>query len=297
MLFRSIRMYCPNCGAELKDDATFCGNCGKKIDAKIKANMNNTKQFQSQSTEEGIESKTEQTSQTANSEQQTQRVDTDSKEYIARDQLKPFDKIAIKFTSLIANPFIGIVYLYFCGRLFSEGGVSGILFGLFMLVLGIAYLVEAVKAWIDIFRRKSDIDSTMTKESLRSCRRTLIIGVIVIVFGAFVIQGTGGGIYTNVQSVVFDNIGDESIGTIVDDNIPNAKWSKKKISSGVYVVSVTGYNKNYGDIKIDFYYEKEKDGSVNVTLQRIHLLDDNKTYDGLQMGVIWSSFYSDDSIN
>lgn len=44
-------MYCPNCGAELKDDATFCGNCGKKIDAKIKANMNNTKQFQSQSTE------------------------------------------------------------------------------------------------------------------------------------------------------------------------------------------------------------------------------------------------------
>lgn len=24
-------MFCPNCGAEIPDDAVFCGNCGKNI--------------------------------------------------------------------------------------------------------------------------------------------------------------------------------------------------------------------------------------------------------------------------
>ena len=298
-------MYCPNCGAELKDGAQFCGNCGKKIE--ITDEIRTPEAMGEKKTQRTLEqpehSKDAIVKEIHDEYYNGQDRQTDEKdtEYIDKSKLSALDKLAIRFTYLIADPVIGIFLLFPSMKLFSECGFWGIAFGLIFLILGVGYIISGIKEWIDIFRGKSTIDDKMNKDSLKSCRKTLIIGIIIIVIGIAVIHATGGGIYTNVQSVVLDDFGSESIGTVVDDNIKNAKWSKDKIASGTYHVYVTGYNKNYGNMKIEFYYEEDDDGSGEVQLKKITLLDDDETYDtksvngALSMTAMWSTFYDDDS--
>jgi len=300
-------MYCPNCGAEIKDGAQFCGNCGKKIeirDAAEKTESTSADEEVSQQTSEKTGQKGESVEndvKDTDSAVKDQPSENEEEDHIDKSRLSAFDKVAIRFTYLIADPVIGIVMLIPSMKLFQEGGFWGIAFGIFFLIIGIGYIVSGIKEWVDMFRGKSTIDDNMNKDSLKSCRKTLIIGAVVIVIGVAVIHSTGGGIYTNVQNVVLDDFGSESIGTVVDDNIKNAKWSKDKLDSGTYRVYVTGYNKNYGNMKIEFYYEEDDGGSGTVQLNKITLLDDDETYDtksvngALSMTAIWSTFYSDDS--
>lgn len=298
-------MYCPNCGAELKDGAQFCGNCGKKIEITDEIR---TPEPTAEKKTQGASEQPEHDGKDAVEKENHDEFDNgqskqtgEKEEYIDKSKLSPLDKLAIRFTYLIADPVIGIFLLFPSMKLFSEGGFWGIAFGLIFLVIGVGYIISGIREWIDIFRGKSAIDDKMNRDSLKSCRKTLIIGIIIIVIGIAVIHATGGGIYTNVQSVVLDDFGSESIGTVVDDNIKNAKWSKDKIASGTYHVYVTGYNKNYGNMKIEFYYEEDDDGSGEVQLKKITLLDDDETYDtksvngALSMTAIWSTFYDDDS--
>ena len=292
-------MYCPNCGAQ------FCGNCGKKIEITDEIR---TPEPTAEKKTQGASEQPEHDGKDAVEKENHDEFDNgqskqtgEKEEYIDKSKLSPLDKLAIRFTYLIADPVIGIFLLFPSMKLFSEGGFWGIAFGLIFLVIGVGYIISGIREWIDIFRGKSAIDDKMNRDSLKSCRKTLIIGIIIIVIGIAVIHATGGGIYTNVQSVVLDDFGSESIGTVVDDNIKNAKWSKDKIASGTYHVYVTGYNKNYGNMKIEFYYEEDDDGSGEVQLKKITLLDDDETYDtksvngALSMTAIWSTFYDDDS--
>lgn len=300
-------MYCPNCGAEIKDGAQFCGNCGKKIeirDAAEKTESTSADEEVSQQTSEKTGQKGESVEndvKDTDSAVKDQPSENEEEDHIDKSRLSAFDKVAIRFTYLIADPVIGIVMLIPSMKLFQEGGFWGIAFGIIFLIIGIGYIVSGIKEWVDMFRGKSTIDDNMNKDSLKSCRKTLIIGAVVIVIGVAVIHSTGGGIYINVQNVVLDDFGSESIGTVVDDNIKNAKWSKDKLDSGTYRVYVTGYNKNYGNMKIEFYYEEDDGGSGTVQLNKITLLDDDETYDtksvngALSMTAIWSTFYSDDS--
>lgn len=196
-----------------------------------------------------------------------------------------FTMIAVKFGNLL-DILISVVGIWLGSRLLSEGGISGTLLGIVCLAGGICGIARGIKAFL-LGNKEPE-----TAESLNKKKRNLCIGVAVILFALFVIGRTGGGIYSRVQSISFDDYGPETIGEIVDRNISGADWSQERLDSDTKLVTVEGYCPMYSqDIRITFRYE-DMGSSYGASLQSIVFPDSGDTSsDPISTAVIWATFY------
>ena len=131
------------------------------------------------------------------------------------------------------------------------------------------------------------------EEELNKKKRNLCIGAAVIIIGLLVVNSTGGGVYSDVKSIAFDDIGPETIGELIDENVKGAEWSQEKIDSNSRLVFVEGYCPSYSeDIRITFFYEDLDDGYCEVSLQSIEFPESGEYYDdAFSAGIIWASLY------
>ena len=196
-----------------------------------------------------------------------------------------FTMIAVKFGNLL-DILISVVGIWLGSRLLSEGGISGTLLGIVCLVGGICGIARGIKAFL-LGNKEPE-----TAESLNKKKRNLCIGVAVILFALFVTGRTGGGIYSRVQSISFDDYGPETIGEIVDRNISGADWSQERLDSDTKLVTVEGYCPMYAqDIRITFRYE-DMGSSYGASLQSIVFPDSGDTSsDPISTAIIWATFY------
>ena len=197
-----------------------------------------------------------------------------------------FTMIAVKFGNLL-DVLISIVGIWLAFRLFSEGGIIGTLFGIVCLVGGICGIARGIRSFL-LGNKEPE-----TADSLNKKKRNLCIGVIVILFALFVMGRTGGGIYSRVQSISFDDYGPETIGEIVDENIRGAEWSQERLDSKSRLVTVEGYCPMYGqDIRITFFYEETDSSYYEVTIRSIEFLEDGESYDdSFSVSIWWDGFY------
>ena len=196
-----------------------------------------------------------------------------------------FTMIAVKFGNLL-DILLSVVGIWLGSRLLSEGGISGTLLGIVCLVGGICGIARGIKAFL-LGNKEPE-----TAESLNKKKRNLCIGAAVILFALFVIVRTGGGIYSRVQSISFDDYGPETIGEIVDRNISGADWSQERLDSDTKLVTVEGYCPMYSqDIRITFRYE-DMGSSYGASLQSIVFPDSGDTSsDPISTAIIWATFY------
>ena len=196
-----------------------------------------------------------------------------------------FTMIAVKFGNLL-DILLSVVGIWLGSRLLSEGGISGTLLGIVCLVGGICGIARGIKAFL-LGNKEPE-----TAESLNKKKRNLCIGVAVILFALFVTGRTGGGIYSRVQSISFDDYGPETIGEIVDRNISGADWSQERLDSDTKLVTVEGYCPMYSqDIRITFRYE-DMGSSYVASLQSIVFPDSGDTSsDPISTAIIWATFY------
>ena len=196
-----------------------------------------------------------------------------------------FTMIAVKFGNLL-DILISVVGIWLGSRLLSEGGISGTLLGIVCLVGGICGIVRGIRNFL-LGNKEPE-----TAESLNKKKWNLCIGVAVILFALFVIGRTGGGIYSRVQSISFDDYGPETIGEIVDRNISGADWSQERLDSDTRLVTVEGYCPMYAqDIRITFRYE-DMGSSYGASLQSIVFPDSGDTSsDPISTAIIWATFY------
>lgn len=196
-----------------------------------------------------------------------------------------FTMIAVKFGNLL-DILISVVGIWLGSRLLSEGGISGTLLGIVCLAGGICGIARGIKAFL-LGNKEPE-----TAESLNKKKRNLCIGVAVILFALFVTGRTGGGIYSRVQSISFDDYGPETIGEIVDRNISGADWSQERLDSDTKLVTVEGYCPMYSqDIRITFRYE-DMGSSYGASLQSIVFPDSGDTSsDPISTAIIWATFY------
>ena len=196
-----------------------------------------------------------------------------------------FTMIAVKFGNLL-DILISVVGIWLGSRLLSEGGISGTLLGIVCLAGGICGIARGIKAFL-LGNKEPE-----TAESLNKKKRNLCIGVAVILFALFVTGRTGGGIYSRVQSISFDDYGPETIGEIVDRNISGADWSQERLDSDTKLVTVEGYCPMYAqDIRITFRYE-DMGSSYGASLQSIVFPDSGDTSsDPISTAIIWATFY------
>ncbi|HIY61393.1 MAG TPA: zinc ribbon domain-containing protein [Candidatus Eisenbergiella pullistercoris] len=196
-----------------------------------------------------------------------------------------FTMIAVKFGNLL-DILISVVGIWLGSRLLSEGGISGTLLGIVCLAGGICGIVRGIRNFLPGNKEPE------TAESLNKKKRNLCIGVAVILFALFVTGRTGGGIYSRVQSISFDDYGPETIGEIVDRNISGADWSQERLDSDTKLVTVEGYCPMYAqDIRITFRYE-DMGSSYGASLQSIMFPDSGDTSsDPISTAIIWATFY------
>ena len=196
-----------------------------------------------------------------------------------------FTMIAVKFGNLL-DILISVVGIWLGSRLLSEGGISGTLLGIVCLAGGICGIVRGIRNFL-LGNKEPE-----TAESLNKKKRNLCIGVAVILFALFVTGRTGGGIYSRVQSISFDDYGPETIGEIVDRNISGADWSQERLDSDTKLVTVEGYCPMYAqDIRITFRYE-DMGSSYGASLQSIVFPDSGDTSsDPISTAIIWATFY------
>lgn len=196
-----------------------------------------------------------------------------------------FTMVAVKFGNLL-DVLISIVGIWLAFRLFSEGGITGTLLGIVCLVGGICGIVRGIRSFL-LGNKEPE-----TADSLNKKKRNLCIGVVVILFALFVMGRTGGGIYSRVQSISFDDYGPETIGEIVDRNITGADWSQERLDGDSKLVTVEGYCPMYAqDIRITFRYE-DMGSSYGASLQSIVFPESgDTTSDPISTAVIWATFY------
>lgn len=312
-------MFCQNCGKELDDDAMFCPACGKKR-AKM-PNMGNLQDVEQNRKEPSGEADAEQgrkepsrdvdaeqsrkgPSREADAEQyrkepgmgtETANHGTGEKELggniFSRIWNSPlFTKVAIKFGNLL-EILEGIVFFILSKFLFNEGGFWGVAFGIFCALAGLGGCISGAISLLR-WKKTGNEDEMLDETDIKKKKRNLCIGVVLIVIALVIFVNTGGGAYSIVKSISFDDIGKETIGEIVDENIKSPEWSQKKLDSNTKLVYVEGYCPAYGeDIKIEFYYEREGD-SYEVTLNGIYLPDSKEELNAFEASLLWASFYN-----
>lgn len=202
-----------------------------------------------------------------------------------------FTKTAIKFGNVL-EILEGIILFILAIALFQEGGFWGVVFGIIFLLAGIGSCISGVMSLLS--RRKSNSeDEILDEAAINKKKRNLCIGVVAIIILLVIVRDTGGGTYSIVKSITFDDMGPETIGELVDDNIKSPEWSQKKLDKRTRLVYVEGYCPAYGEeIRITFYCEKLKDGSYEVTLQGMYWVDDDEELNAFESTFVWASFYN-----
>ena len=261
------------CGAELKPEAKFCPKCGVKID---------------QISEEENSGKPEFSGEFSKAEQEkiaSGQVNTKEGIFAKIWNHPAFTMIAVKFGNVL-DILLGAVSLLLAVMLLGDG-FFGTVWGILFLVCGIAIVFSGIRAFLS---RKREPE---TEEELNKKKRNLCIGAAVIIIGLLVINSTGGGVYSDVKSIAFDDIGPETIGELIDENVKGAEWSQEKIDSNSRLVFVEGYCPSYSeDIRITFFYEDLDDGYCEVSLQSIEFPESGEYYDdAFSAGIIWASLY------
>ncbi len=268
-------MFCRNCGRELSESVVFCPVCG-------------TKRSETSAENDSVQTADRYTGE--NTDSQDQKTD----ENVGQNMISKawngslFTKIAIKFGNVL-EILEGIFFVILSVILFREKGFWGYAFGLLFVFAGIGCCVNGVMLLIS---RKHSEASPPTEAEIRKKKRNLCIGVVVMVIALIVCINTGGGTYAIVKSVSFESIGKETIGEIVNENIKSPEWTQTKLDNDSRLVYVKGYCPAYGEtIQIEFYYEKLKDGSHEVSLNGISCPDSDEEYGTLEAAIIWASFY------
>ena len=143
-------------------------------------------------------------------------------------------------------------------------------------------------------RKKNNNESEeLDAVAINKKKRNLCIGVVVLVIALAVVVNTGGGTYSIVKAISFDDIGSETIGELVDENIKSPEWSQKKLDSSSQLVYVEGYCPAYGEtVRIEFYYEKLDDGSHEVSLSRMYWPESDEEFNTFEAAIVWATFYN-----
>ena len=205
-----------------------------------------------------------------------------------------FTKAAIKFGNIL-EILEGIIFLVLSVILFKGGGFWGIVLGIIFGLGGIGSCIAGAMSLLS--RRKNQEENEpepeIDSQDINKKKRNLCIGVVVIIIALIIVKNTGGGTYTIVKNISFDNMGPETIGELIDRNIKNPEWSQKKLDSDFKLVYVEGYYPAYGEtIKIEFTYEKLDNGSHEVSLHKMYFPDSNEELNALETTFVWSSFYN-----
>lgn len=271
-------MYCKNCGKELADDAVFCPVCGTRR----AQNMEGGTDYDNA----GAGSAAGEPAAETGADRSDSRRNIISRVWNSQQ----FTTIAIKFGDLL-EILLGIIFILLSRMLFKEGGFWGNGFGILFLASGVITCIGSAMSLL-LFWKKKDMTDGMDETAVNKKKRNLCIGVAVIMIALVVLKNTGGGTYYIVQSVSFDNLGSETIGELVDKNIKSPEWSQKKLDGSARLVYVEGYCPAYSEtIRIEFYLEKLEDGSREVTLNGMSLPDSDEEFNGLEMSIVWASFY------
>lgn len=196
-----------------------------------------------------------------------------------------FTTIAVKFGNIL-DILLGIVGIFLALVMFSGEGFFSTVLRIIFLICGIGIVFSDIRS---LLSRKREPE---TEEDLNRKKRNLCIGAAIIIIGLLVVTSTGG-VYSDVKSIAFDNMGPETIGELVEANVKGAEWSKEKVADDSWLVSVEGYCPLYSeDIKIEFFYEKLDDGYREVTLQSVEFPESGEYYnDAFSAGMVWASFY------
>lgn len=193
-----------------------------------------------------------------------------------------FSQIAVKFGNIL-EILEGVVMFLVSIQLFKE---KSILFGIAFLIAAICGIVHGLKSLL-LKKADSQLEEIDPKE-LKKKKRNFCIGIVVLLALGILLVKTGGGTYTDIQSICFEDSGGISVGEVIKSNIQNAKWSQEKIGKNTKMVYVEGYCPEYGEhMRIGFKYESIDD-SFYLKLDSILMKDSGKVYnDGITTSIIW----------
>lgn len=253
-----MAVFCQNCGKELTEEMVFCPDCGTRRPE----GPNENKGMRKTGAGGNIISR------------------------IWNSTL--FTELAIRFGNIL-EIFEGILLIIISRFCFQESGFISKALGIFLLLGGVMGCFSAAVSLIT--RKKSD--EIPDDVDVRKSKRNLCIGTVVIIIAMIIYKNIGGGTYLVVREVAFDDWGSETIGELIDANMKSPKWSQKKLDKNSKLVYVEGYCPTYEEtIQIEFYYEKLKDGSHEVTLKGMKLPESNEEYDWAETVIVWGSFYN-----
>jgi len=298
-------MFCKNCGKELADEVIFCPVCGtRKMEVPIENKEDKEQERNAEPKEWNAKSgpaysePEKSVSVEGNKEQEKEKLKNEKSDkpesdgnIISKIWNSPiFTKAAIKFGNIL-EILEGILFLILSRALFKEGGFFGVIFGIILALGGLGSCISGILSLLSR-RKKNDENEVPDETAINKKKRNLCIGIVVIVIALVVVVNTGGGTYSSVKAISFEEMGPETIGELVDKNIKSPEWSQKKLDSSSKLVYVEGYCPSYGEtIKIEFYYEKTGDGSYEVSLSKMYWPDSNEEFGIFEAAIVWATFY------
>ena len=275
--------FCIACGAELPDNARFCTRCGAKI------------------SEESSGTSEPSHSAFAGSSQPKPPL-SPAAIWESFWNAQWFTWAAIKFCRVINWVWLAFgIFLLFAGW-----WIYGIIFittacGYILAVherkqkravtacpscgkkvkIGVNFCTEC-GAEIPVKEIPPDDPATAGKEegsySLRAKKIGLLISAVVFSVMLVLVTTSGDALFSNpignIKTVTFEDCGSLTMEELADQKLKGAKWFQEKIDDGTYHVFLQDYSPYYGeDVKIQFYFDDQNDGTFEYRLDKLTLLD------------------------